>query len=859
MGWTKVFDSADEVLSTDLGNGSSVQAGGEIELTCPGGVSCEWFNANHNSPIAYKDLGGLSLSGELIMVEAKLSGSIRGGNDSFHGVCAFYDRDRHAKHGWVGNNGGQPTFYGQGENGGTTFTWYSSPATAEDPTTNPHIYRIYLNDTSKDVVVRVPEQQLDYPVTLQRGAVCGIWHDSVSWDTTFIVAASDLCTPVGPGFSAFPDKVGVFAYTYGGFPSLVATFEYLRIYRWDPVEAEESGYLFAPDLDFRSLVEIPKWWVPYICKNYPYGDNTLDLVASGLKLDVANIYGGGSYYNWKGVIGAGWGYTGPFDVECSWTDYETDATSGITGVGLLARVPRQILSGVTIAPVQSGYVAVRAVQNYAGTPGDHRIVFGAVTGASGTFTVASTTSVADVSSGRVRLVRSDDTTFTAYYYSSGSWVSLGYLSFSSERYPDHTKFMEIALFAHNADNVLEAHRVTFQEFNQISGTPVPIAVSLSNYQETFDTDEDIVSDRWSTVHKDEAGSGSVSNAYIAVPTPTARDAHLVFPRNYILGGFNPLQTGLRSNRPIYPGDFTITLRATIWGATSNEFGIHLALFNDYIDDLLTKYMYIGSYWNGAQTVDQAGWNLGGGQVQTDFATGIVTSWHALHQIARVGNVYTFSRGGQGVAGYPVTFPALTPTDVIDSFTDTNGNFEGALSLCLLNLCHSFGFMGGVYSLEVVGDMDLPPTIPEVVVLPKRKTDPRELTFDSTAIDAPLRFADDGDVALTQDERDVQNCMRNAVMLYRRGIPLFGGIGSDVPLSPFDPQDQPLQEQVAFSAAEAIRRSEPRVRVNDDLLIAEDGHKTQLIVPYAWKRTLKDRWQTLLMVLPTQKYYDKGNL
>lgn len=110
--------------------------------------------------------------------------------------------------------------------------------------------------------------------------------------------------------------------------------------------------------------------------------------------------------------------------------------------------------------------------------------------------------------------------------------------------------------------------------------------------------------------------------------------------------------------------------------------------------------------------------------------------------------------------------------------------------------------------------------------------------DSTEIDLPLRFEDDGNVALVDLERAIHNNLLSSVFLQQKGIPLRPNIGSQVPMHMFDPTDELTKELVIASARDSIRKNEPRVKLGSivTLTIDSDGNATGLRFDYSYRNS-----------------------
>jgi hypothetical protein len=129
--------------------------------------------------------------------------------------------------------------------------------------------------------------------------------------------------------------------------------------------------------------------------------------------------------------------------------------------------------------------------------------------------------------------------------------------------------------------------------------------------------------------------------------------------------------------------------------------------------------------------------------------------------------------------------------------------------------------------------------------------PREPDF-FYAVDSPFRFEEDGDLALTQDEKAIEDNMKNSVFIQKFGIPLRSQIGSRVPLSPFEPNDLATAQALTFDIVEAIREGEDRVYV-DSAQVVTNSEQTELsiIVPYLHKAS-SGGWQSYRMAMPETK-------
>jgi len=124
---------------------------------------------------------------------------------------------------------------------------------------------------------------------------------------------------------------------------------------------------------------------------------------------------------------------------------------------------------------------------------------------------------------------------------------------------------------------------------------------------------------------------------------------------------------------------------------------------------------------------------------------------------------------------------------------------------------------------------------------------------NVAIDFPLRFLEDGDVALVNNEDAIKQNLVNSVMLRRKGVLLSTMLGSMVPLSVFDDDDPAMMAFISHEVVRASSIGEPRAAVDASarILRSDDGNFT-LAFPFAVKSQRK--WDSVK--IPIDKVIDK---
>jgi len=224
------FNDASIGLQLDLGNGSVTEpAGTSLRLSCPIGVNCEWFNAVHNSPVAYAEFDGYETTPRgILKIETRMTSVVRSGGDTFPGIVIWADRANAYRMGWIASSS---TIHVNRSVGDVSFGIVSSGAVG-DPSTTPHVYRIYWNPTSQagstDEGFAIGPGQILFVYSEDDGATFTLLHTQTAEFT--------------------PTRFGIYNYNYSSLPSIDADFDYLQLSQQDEdsiVSEENSDLLDA--------------------------------------------------------------------------------------------------------------------------------------------------------------------------------------------------------------------------------------------------------------------------------------------------------------------------------------------------------------------------------------------------------------------------------------------------------------------------------------------------------------------------------------------------------------------------------------------------------------------------------------
>lgn len=241
MGWKERlhedFSSGLGDLLSNAGNGAIVASGGELSMTTPNGVDCNWWTtADQNGPSVYRDLGRYNVSGSHIyMVEfyVKEHNKTAGSDEST--IIVALERDL-ANYYLMQNHYANSDYWNIGRI--DTDAWVSIWAGDWSGRYRPGWYRLYVHGGEKRVLFH------------ERGN--DVWLNP-GW--------------IGLGFSRerdnFTDDVWMYENTfltqnypvdllnfrivkksYGSFPETEGVFQDLRVYEW---EYDEEVFEGGPD------------------------------------------------------------------------------------------------------------------------------------------------------------------------------------------------------------------------------------------------------------------------------------------------------------------------------------------------------------------------------------------------------------------------------------------------------------------------------------------------------------------------------------------------------------------------------------------------------------------------------------
>lgn len=218
-GWdTRFFDDFDDNsigIQQDAQNGTITEpVGTELVLSGSAGTMCRWDSAGRDRPCGYEEISTHEApGGGLLRFEAKVSSFTKTGVEVIAGLCLWGPTSEDAYlSGWYDSN---DDVYFQRLLGGTDWITRWSGGNYGNPNSTPHIYRIYVNRTGREVFIAEYNQWLDpYTLAFQFSA-----NNGSSWVWAYEEALAFI-----------PTRFGVYSrnWSSGGYRGFDVGFDYLK-------------------------------------------------------------------------------------------------------------------------------------------------------------------------------------------------------------------------------------------------------------------------------------------------------------------------------------------------------------------------------------------------------------------------------------------------------------------------------------------------------------------------------------------------------------------------------------------------------------------------------------------------------
>ena len=813
------FTNSTVDLSTDLGTGTISESGTLLTLTSPIGVNSDWWSgAAEDAPIAYTPvLDHLSVPG-LLKVEAKLAGlSPPTTNECIGGLCIYQDRDNAYHFGWYENFGliELDTIISD------TGTARVFSASVTNPNSDAHTYRAYINKTPKTL------QDPDTGRHIAPGSVAFFYKlDSGSW-----LFAHELALDFSPV------NVGLFFKKWSSSSETASvSFDYLAAYELTYDTAPTVSGDGNPATTF-SETSLPQQWTPRLCHVAPYAANTLTYLSPGLQLSAPTLYTvPNAVYNWIGLVASGWGfglYNGDqsfLDVELAWENFTLDATPSSPGetsqFGLALEIPYQTL----LDSSPNGVANVFVGRHRDSTVDQFIVSAGRAPGHSaGSATVlASVSYPGGLPEDRVRLVRGDLDTWSAFYHDGTSWVELiGSFSLSSVVGGGH----EASLLETYCRPALRAFYEDASAWPTVDLTEFKVNegyVTIGDPSEDFD---DGVRDPSRVVHYER------DSIRYPVASNEERVGGLQFLSSYTVGS---QIEGVYMPGAFLPGtdiDVTFSMDFEV-NVNANQAVKASAYFENCLQDnkghsgFSKKQIeiefewrppnyFLGSLWQADFQVYNDSISLTSiGNVSESFLFGGALEVKSKSvRLTRTGNVWKAYDGVTLIGTWTDTGTHLTDWPVTLVFETRNaatGNY------------YALDPRWRITDIEIAsGDTDpgLPPiappgpVVPEVVAIPTVKT---SAETGLLAFAAPLTFLSTGDMIKHNGGRVTSDTAKAATMILQNGIPLTR-LGSLVPVLPFEPNDGRLGAVLQYHIRKALNAGSEFITVSKVQIIQNSNN------------------------------------
>lgn len=244
MGWKERlhedFSSGLGDLLSNAGNGTIVASGGDLVMTNPSGVDCNWWlSTDQNGPTVYRDLGRYNVSGsQIYMVEFYIKEHNRPAGSDETTILAILEKD--AQNYWLMQN-----YYANSDywNIGRidADVWVNHWSGDWSSRYRPGWYRLYVHGGARRIpMLDYGNQDWLYPgfIGLAFSRDHEVWTDDIWWfEDTFLT----------DGFPVDQINFRIVKKTYGAFPQADATFNDLRVYEWEYDERTFDGAPNQPE------------------------------------------------------------------------------------------------------------------------------------------------------------------------------------------------------------------------------------------------------------------------------------------------------------------------------------------------------------------------------------------------------------------------------------------------------------------------------------------------------------------------------------------------------------------------------------------------------------------------------------
>lgn len=299
-----------------------------------------------------------------------------------------------------------------------------------------------------------------------------------------------------------------------------------------------------PSTDFTDLAELPKHWEFYRCEDFGFENWEATYETSGVRIDTRDYrYSVGAYSNLSmnsrtvinicGVLGVGWGYGGAsptceVEMEFANVAYGSSYNYTTNHFGIAFKVPHP---GVTdwedkdcpIIAVAYGTAADGVTKGYKLTYSN-----------GSSFTIAAHSAVATPpTSGKMKIARTGQASFTGYYWNGSSWTTIGSTTQAALFACPYLEVMPLQIRRETGNTGAAANEgisVDLVSFTQNSGAIIPDYTS-------FDPDDDFADNkkpgdtsasvlRW--FGQDTSGTPSKRDGDDATPTVTESSGYLGF-------------------------------------------------------------------------------------------------------------------------------------------------------------------------------------------------------------------------------------------------------------------------------------------------------------------------------------------
>lgn len=138
-----------------------------------------------------------------------------------------------------------------------------------------------------------------------------------------------------------------------------------------------------------------------------------------------------------------------------------------------------------------------------------------------------------------------------------------------------------------------------------------------------------------------------------------------------------------------------------------------------------------------------------------------------------------------------------------------------------------------------------PSLPTLVSQPSTEAElDQDVYLQEIAF--PLRFTENGDVVLTNNDAAINDSIKLSAFVQTNGIPLMP-LGAGMNMLPFDPLDTPFKAFLGFRLKTAIELGIEGVNVDHNLVFVELENKVDVAVRYLNERT--SEVQSAILAVP----------